>query len=177
MKYRTIVADPPWEYEAFPFLDQIHGSRRVAMPYRGMSVEEICALPVKTLAAGHKDGAAPFLWTTNKYLRAAFDVIAAWGFSYRQTITWHKTDAQPLGSVAPNSELLLVARFGNMRWHGKRWPSSVIAAKKTEHSAKPDVFQDLIEQISPGPYLELFARRQRLGWATWGNEALEHVQL
>lgn len=56
-------------------------------------------------------------------------------------------------------------------------PGAVIAAPVTQHSRKPDVFQDLIEQISPGPYLEMFARRQRLGWDTWGDEALEHVQL
>ena len=45
------------------------------------------------------------------------------------------------------------------------------------HSRKPDAFMDLVEQVSPGPYLELFARRQRLGWDTYGNEALPHVQL
>jgi N6-adenosine-specific RNA methylase IME4 len=50
-------------------------------------------------------------------------------------------------------------------------------APRGEHSAKPDLFMDLIEQMSPGPYLEMFARRQRLGWDTWGNESLEHVDL
>jgi len=54
------------------------------------------------------------------------------------------------------------------RWF--QWP-------RGRHSAKPEAFIDLVEQVSPGPYLELFARRQRLGWDTWGNEALEHVEL
>ena len=51
------------------------------------------------------------------------------------------------------------------------------AVVNIEDSAKPEAFIDLVEQVSPGPYLELFARRQRLGWDTWGNEALEHVEL
>ena len=56
----------------------------------------------------------------------------------------------------------------NTRWW--QWP-------RAAHSAKPEAFQDVVESVSPGPYLELFARRQRLGWATWGNEALCHVEL
>lgn len=56
----------------------------------------------------------------------------------------------------------------NTTWF--QWP-------RREHSRKPEAFLDLVESVSPGPYLELFARRQRLGWDTWGNEALEHVAL
>ena len=48
---------------------------------------------------------------------------------------------------------------------------------RAEHSRKPDAFYDLVEQVSPGPYLEMFSRRSRLGWDTWGNEALQHVEL
>ncbi len=76
------------------------------------------------------------------------------------------------GSVAPNSEFLLVARRGSHTWHGPRWADSVVAAPRTTHSAKPEVFMDQIEAISPGPYLEMFSRRARLGWDTWGDEAL-----
>ena len=49
--------------------------------------------------------------------------------------------------------------------------------KRDRHSVKPDAFYDLVERVSPGPYLDLFARRNRLGWHTWGNESMEHVQL
>jgi N6-adenosine-specific RNA methylase IME4 len=81
------------------------------------------------------------------------------------------------GSIAPNhAEYLLVARRGVPKLL-ERLPSSVIHAPKGDHSAKPEVFLDLIEQASPPPRLELFARRQRLGWDTWGDEALEHVAL
>jgi N6-adenosine-specific RNA methylase IME4 len=141
-----------------------------------MTVEAIAELPVHRWI--HPEGAFVFLWTTNRYLPDAFDVLSAWQFRYRQLLVWTKGDASPFaGSVAPNcAEYLLVGRKGGARRIGT-WPSSVIAANRGEHSRKPDVFGDLIESVSPGPYLELFARRQRLGWDTWGNEALEHVAL
>lgn len=92
------------------------------------------------------EGCALFLWTTNRYLGDSFDVLGAWGFRYRQTIVWRKTNAQPVGgSVAPNAE--------------------------------PEVFLDLVESISPPPYLEMFSRRARLGWDVWGNESLSHIEL
>jgi N6-adenosine-specific RNA methylase IME4 len=120
-----------------------------------------------------------FLWATNRYLPKAFDVLEVWGFEYRQTLVWHKTgNPSPFGgSIAPNhAEFLLVARQGRATLSG-RLRSSVVAANKprNQHSAKPECFLDYIEQVSPGPYLELFARRNRFGWDTWGNESLEHV--
>lgn len=176
MRYRTIVADPPWEYdEGFAF-KRGNGFDHQDLPYPSMPIEAITALPVASLA--DPGGAALFLWTTNRYLEDSFDLIRAWGFRYRQTIVWRKTNAQPVGgSVAPNAEFLLVARKGPVTWHGPRWPSAVIDAPRSEHSRKPEVFADLIESISPPPYVELFARRQRLGWDTWGNESHEHVAL
>ncbi len=178
-RYRTIVADPPWHYDGM-----LGGHSRtpgkwegayesVPLPYQTMSVGEIADLPVSEWAL---TDARLFLWTTNRYLHDAFHVAEAWGFAYKQTLTWHKPDAFA-GSVAPNSEFLLVAARGTPG-RINRLASSVIAHSQTKtHSRKPDVFLDLVEQVSPGPYLELFARRQRLGWDTWGDEALEHVRM
>jgi N6-adenosine-specific RNA methylase IME4 len=180
-KYRTIVADPPWRYEAFIPSRWAGRSWALPLPYPMMDIQEIESLPVRTLA--DQTGCRLFLWTTNRYLPSAFGVLNAWGFTYRQTIVWRKTGnlMRVGGSVAPNhAEYLLVATAG----HIKRrclLPSSVVDAPKGaaagSHSRKPDVFLDLVEQVSPGPYLEMFARRQRLGWDTWGNEALEHVEV
>lgn len=178
-RYRTIVADPPWEYpEGFATRSRTPGKwtgpvRHYTLPYASMPVEDIMALPVHDLA---ERDARLFLWTTNRFLEDAFDVIRAWRFKYRQTLTWKKLDGLS-GSVAPNSEFLLVAARGAPGLLS-RLPNAVIERSQTkEHSRKPDVFLDLIEQVSPGPYLELFARRQRLGWDTWGDEALNHVEL
>jgi N6-adenosine-specific RNA methylase IME4 len=45
-----------------------------------------------------------------------------------------------------------------------------IATTKAGHSKKPDELYDMIEQCSPGPFLELFARSVRQGWTQWGDE-------
>lgn len=175
-RYRTIVADPPWEYGGFVSLwpsGEKQAHRR--LPYSSMSLFEIAAMPIKDFA---EDNCNLFLWTTNRYLPLSFTLLSHWGFDYRQTITWAKTNPAPWsGSVAPNStEFLLVGTRGACGWL-TRLESSVVSHRRLEHSQKPEIFLDLVESVSPGPYLELFARRQRLGWDTWGNEALEHVEL
>ena len=179
IRYRTIVADPPWPYkEGFP-QGPARGTGRstVPLPYAAMSLDEIKALPVHELA---QKSSWLFLWTTNRYLPYAFPIIGAWGFEYRQTITWRKTGCPSpfVTCLAPSqSEYLLIARAGGAPRTGC-FPSTVIdAPAQPRHSAKPDLFLDLIERAVPGPRLEMFARRQRLGWDTWGNEALEHVQV
>jgi N6-adenosine-specific RNA methylase IME4 len=136
-----------------------------------MTVQDITALPVAGCAAEDCD---LYLWTTQKYLPDAFGVMQAWGFRYCQTLTWCKT---PMGLgqgglFCPTTEFLLLGRKGRMP-QGKRridstwwnWPR----AWKT-HSRKPESAQDMIETVSDGPWLELFARRVRPGWTCWGNE-------
>ena len=179
MKYATIVADPPWRYdEGFP-QGPAHGVGRstVPLPYPSMSVDEIAALDVAALA---DRSAWLFVWTTSKYLPQTFGIIEAWGFTYTQTITWRKTGCPSpfVTSVAPShSEFLLAAKRGDPGRLGA-FPSSVVdAPAQSQHSRKPDVFMDYIEEISEGPYLEMFSRRARFGWSTWGNQALNHVEI
>jgi len=129
-----------------------------------MSLEEIENIPIKACA---EVNCRLFIWTTNRFLPDSFSVIKNWGFSYKQTIVWHKVgNPSPWGgSIAPNhAEFLLVATIGNPP------RLAMLESNVIRHSEKPLVFQDLIEQVSPPPYLELFARRKRLGWDTWGNE-------
>jgi len=173
-KYRTIVADPPWDYPEGFALGPGHGTLEVRpLPYPPMTLEDIAELPVSELADKR---CRLFLWTTNRYLPDAFDIIESWGFRYRQTLVWHKTDANLPSSIAPNSaEFLLVAQKGFPGRLGTL-PSAVISATRSGgHSTKPEVWLDYIEAVSPEPRLELFARRQRIGWDTWGNEALDHT--
>jgi N6-adenosine-specific RNA methylase IME4 len=179
VRYRTIVADPPWEYEQFaPSHTPSQGRAwRIELPYRMMGVDEISALPVGEMA--DPEGARLFLWTTGRYLMASAQIVAAWGFTYKQPIVWRKTgQLNPLpATVAPNhAEFLLIAERGKVPRTGT-WPSSVVEAPRLSHSEKPDVFQDIVEHVSPGPYLELFARRDRLGWDTWGNESLGTAEM
>ena len=194
MRYRTIVADPPW-----PMKDSgprslstaghwraDHTGARSVVPYERMSIDEIAALPVRDLA--EKD-AHLYLWTTSRFLDEGFDVLRAWGFRYALTLTWCKAPrGQGLGGAFSNTtEFVLLAKRGSLRHIGKidttwfAWKRPYVVgasgAAQADHSRKPDGFADAVEQVSPGPYLELFARRQRLGWDTWGNEALNHIEI
>lgn len=180
MKYRTIVADPPWDYpEGFGVgLGEGKGKRRVALPYPSMSLEEMCDLPISDLA---ERDAHLYLWTTNRYLREAFYVAEAWGFRHGQTLVWAK---QPIASIlggafGANLEFCLFCRRGVLRHLSKSrtawwsWPRRGVG----NHSRKPDAFLDMVESVSPGPYLELFARSARFGWDYWGDESLSTVEL
>jgi N6-adenosine-specific RNA methylase IME4 len=183
VKYRTIVADPPWPYGASDrgsMPGAAYTARRCVhrdFPYQTMTVDGIAAFDAQAFAA---DDCRLFLWTTNRHLRAGFVVLERWGFAYSLTLVWRKTgDPSPLGpAIAPiHTEYVLVGARGKPPASG-RLPSNVLdLPRQRQHSQKPEAFFDLVEQVSPGPYLELFARRQRLGWDTWGNEALEHVEL
>jgi N6-adenosine-specific RNA methylase IME4 len=175
--YRSILVDPPWPYkENFAQIHSKAGRVEKPLPYPSMSVEDIMALPVRTLA---ESDCRLFLWTTNRFLPDSFRVLIAWGFEYRQTIVWHK-DGNPSpwgGSVAPNhAEFLMVATVGKPE-RLAMWKSNVLSVNVARHSQKPEVFQDLVERVSAGPYLEMFARRYRMGWDVWGNEVDSSVRL
>ncbi len=182
-KYRTIVADPPWPYDRRPGRYPDPRSRQeltagppLPLPYSVMTLAEITALPVREVA---EVDAHLYMWTTQRYLPAALEICTAWGFRYATTLVWCKLPKGIHGTWISSTEFILFCRRGSLRATSKhlgtwfQWPRH----EKTDHSRKPDAFLDLVEQVSPGPYLELFARRQRLGWDTWGNEALEHVQV
>lgn len=159
--YRTIVADPPWRYDN-------RGTRGAAEDhYSTMTVDDICELAEKVPA---DDNAHLYLWTTNAFLRPAFDVVEAWGFEYKTCLTWVKPQIG-LGNYFRNStEHVLFGLRGELDTRADDVPTW-FNAKRGKHSAKPDLFLDLVERCSPGPYLEMFARRRRMGWEVWGLEA------
>jgi N6-adenosine-specific RNA methylase IME4 len=130
-----------------------------------MSIEQICRLPVKDRA---KPKSHLWLWTTNSFLREAFDVIDAWGFQYKSAMVWAKPQMGLGNYVRVCHEFLLIASTGNLvgRMTNQR---SWIEHDRLKHSQKPEVFRQVIEEISPGPYLELFARSKIDGWDSWGN--------
>lgn len=179
--YRTIVVDPPWPQKgAGPltgregFVDAKGASKR--MPYPTMSVAEIADLKVASLA---DTGAHVYLWTTNGFLRDSFEVLAAWGFSYSTMLVWAKA---PMGgglggdAYGISTEFVLFGRRGALaadRRIGRtwfNWKRRYDWRGKPMHSAKPEGFFELVEQVSPGPRVELFARSLRLGWDSWGDE-------
>jgi N6-adenosine-specific RNA methylase IME4 len=176
VRYRTIVADPPWDHS--DGTGRTYGKQAkdlTPLPYGVLSVDEIAALRVHEWV---ERDAHLYLWTTQRFLEASFAVARAWGFRVSQTLVWCK---QPIGFFGrpfcgSSVEFCHYAVKGSLSAHGSirgRW----FTWPRGQHSAKPEAFLDLVESVSPGPYLELFARRNRLGWHTWGNEALNHIEL
>jgi len=138
-----------------------------------MAVQDIKRLPVDSWA---EEDSHLYLWTTQRYLPDAFEVLEAWGFSMGAVLVWSKPPKGVVGTYVSSAEFVLFGRRGSLA-HKKRHIGTVFEWSRSAHSQKPDAFLDLVESVSPGPYLELFARRQRLGWDTWGDQALEHVEL
>jgi N6-adenosine-specific RNA methylase IME4 len=191
--YATIVADPPWKVSAgrtigaYEVRDgkQLFGVRNNAarkLAYPSMSVEQIKALQVEAIAALD---AHLYLWTVNRYLDEAFDVARAWGFKFSTLLTWAKN---PMGgglggdAFGISTEYCLFCRRGSLSAKeriGTTWFNWKRPYKNgyPNHSAKPREFVDLVERVSPGPYVELFAREKRDGWHSWGNEVESDVAL
>lgn len=177
MKIESIHSERAWE-----------GFFGRAGKFRRAPVEDIKALPVDELA---EDSAHLYLWTTRRYFREgiACEVARAWGFEPCGELIWGLRNAGMGGFLGNGHEPILLASRGGLTWPKKELPAGVcfwkqpyVCDPKTgipckSHSAKPDAFQDLVERVSPAPRLELFARSQRLGWSTWGNQAFNHVSL
>lgn len=162
-RFKTILADPPWEHM------QQNGARGAIVHYRLMSLERIKAMPVSDLA--EQDGHL-WLWCTNASLRDGYDVAETWGFTPRSVLTWIKFRLG-LGHFLRNStEHVLFCTRGNAPALFRSQPTWINAPVQ-EHSRKPDELYAVIERVSPGPYLELFARRRppsTHGWFVWGDE-------
>lgn len=174
-KYRTIVADPPWPMprgggQSNNSAFQARTTTLGALPYEAMTMGEIHALPVGDLA---DKGAHLYIWTVNTFLEETYQIARDWGFSPRCLLTWAKTPRGIGlgGAFTQTTEHILFARRGICKALS-RTDSTWWNWKRGKHSEKPDAFLDIVEQVSPGPYVELFARRARFGWDYWGNESL-----
>jgi N6-adenosine-specific RNA methylase IME4 len=181
-EYRCIVVDPPWPQKGggplvgrMGFGDATGASK--AMPYKTLTVDDIAAMPIGQLA--HPDGCHLYLWTTNGFLEDAFRVVRAWGFTYSTTLVWAK---RPMGGglggdYGISTEYVIYARRGRlpalsrMRGTWFTWKRPYDSRGKPMHSAKPEGFYLMAEGVSPGPRLDVFARRSRMGWDAWGDEA------
>lgn len=168
-QFACIVADPPWTLDTGP--DVFHGtgeSGHDELAYSQMSLEEITALGVKSIAA---EDAHLYLWTTNRYLRNSYDIAEAWGFKPSVVLVWCK---QPRGvglgdTYRLTTEFMLFARRGNLP-HAQVVPTTWFSWPRGRHSEKPADFYKMVESVTPGPYVDLFARTARPGWTVWGDE-------
>src|SRR6516162_6116679 len=175
-RFRTVLADPPWQFTNKT--GKVAPEHRRLSRYGTMKLDEISALPVPEIVAPTSH---LYLWCPNAMLPDGLAVMSAWGFTYKSNIVWHKirkdggSDGRGVGFYFRNvTELILFGVRGkNARTlaPGRR-QVNLLATQKREHSRKPDEIYPVIEACSSGPFLELFARGSaRPGWVVWGDEA------
>lgn len=161
-KFKTILADPPWEIAQ-------KGKLGASRHYNLMSLEAIKNMPVTDLA---EDNAHLWLWTYPAALEQSFEVVRAWGFEPKSIFTWVKPRLG-LGNYLRNcTEQMIFATRGKapIKFKGQmNWGMFPVQ----DHSHKPEEVYSIIERCSDGDYLELFARRpvpSDKNWGIWGNE-------
>jgi len=162
LKFSTVYADPPWRYSNT-------ASRGAAKNhYPTLSIEELCELPVAEVA---EPNAHLHLWTTNAHLPVAFQLIAAWGFTYKSCLIWIKPQLGMGNYWRVSHEFLLLGIRGKLPFQDKSLRSWLLARRR-KHSAKPYEVRELVERVSPGPYLELFGRQEIpfSDWTVFGDQ-------
>lgn len=177
-QFKTILADPPWLFQNRT--GKIAPEHKRLFRYGTMTNEDIINLPVKEIACPNSH---LYLWVPNALIDLGLQVMKSWGFTYKTNIIWYKVrkdggpDRRGVGFYYRNvTEMVLFGVRGRMRTlqPGRSMPNIIITQKR-EHSRKPDEQYDVIEQCSPGPYIELFARTPKEGWESWGNQVETYV--
>lgn len=172
--FQTVLADPPWRFTNRT--GKVAPEHRRLDRYSTMSLQDIKELPVDDVTAPN---AHLYLWVPNALLPDGLDVMKAWGFRYVSNLVWAKRrkdggpDGRGVGFYFRNTtELILFGVKGSMRTlPPARRQVNIIETRKREHSRKPDEQYALIEDCSPGPRLEMFARHPHPGWTVWGDES------
>lgn len=187
MQYNVILADPPWSFETWGKRPGGIDSRAAEAHYPTMTMVDLMAIGplVQAVAA---DDSTLLLWTCPPLFYEAIDLVHAWGFRYKtKAFTWCKLYPQStdffIGMgywTRANSEDVWLCTRGDPRRARKdvaqllatleSAETPAVIAPNMRHSQKPEDVQDRIERLLSGPYLELFARRQRPGWTCLGNE-------
>jgi N6-adenosine-specific RNA methylase IME4 len=164
--YRTVMADPPWDILQY-------GGHGANHHYDLMPLTKIKTMPIAALV---EPDAHCWLWVTNNTLRHGYDVLEAWGFTPRSVFTWIKPRFGLGTYLRSATEHVLFGTRGKAPVLFKAQPNWLFSPVQ-DHSHKPEEQYAVIERVSPGPYLELFARRSQPGWDAWGNEIESDIEI
>jgi len=162
--YDVIVIDPPWEMKK---IERDVAPNQVEFDYPTMSLEEL-----KLLYVPYADNCHVWLWTTQKYLPAAFQLLKSWGLNYVCTFVWHKAGGfQPFDLPQYNCEFALYARRGTPVFTELKDFKVCFEAPRGKHSEKPEQFYAMVRRVTSGRRLDMFNRRPIEGFDTWGKES------
>lgn len=177
-KFSTVLADPPWQFQNRT--GKMAPEHKRLSRYPTLTLKEIKELPVQTIV---NETAHLYLWVPNALLAEGLQVMEHWGFTYKTNLIWYKIrkdggpDRRGVGFYFRNvTEMILFGVRGkNARTlQPGRSQENIISTQKREHSRKPDEQYKIIEDCSPGPFIELFARGKRAGWFSWGNQSKDY---
>lgn len=183
--FRAVLADPPWPYEdrKGPTMKRCRRWKQIGVGahYKTLTLEQLKGMSVKQWVAAD---CHLYLWTTNSFIVEAHEVARCWGFKPKTLITWGKTKLESIGTPSMKTgnyfrsatEHLLFAVRGRLKLQGPACPT-LFLHPRLPHSVKPTYFYHLVEKCSPGPYLELFARRHREGWHRFGDQVDSTVEI
>jgi N6-adenosine-specific RNA methylase IME4 len=170
MKYNTIVIDPPWPISLQGKVNR-RSNTKTKLPYSTLTFKQICDFSIKDFA---EKGAHIYLWTTNKFLRKAFEVFDSWKVNFHLVLVMVK----PSG-IAPSMGYVFGIEFCLLGFYGKPMQKFQDIGKLNwfkgfnkagNHSSKPDEFYNLVEKMSPSQRIDIFSRKNRKNWSVWGNE-------
>jgi N6-adenosine-specific RNA methylase IME4 len=169
-KFNTIVIDPPWDISMTGKVKR-REKRSETLPYKTMTIEEIKNIPIKDIA---NTGCHVYCWTTNKMLHETFHILESWGVNFHLVMPMVKPSGiAPCMGYVFASEFVILGFFGKPMQKftniGKlNWLKFFNGANK--HSTKPDEFYNLVEEMSPAPRIDIFARDYREDWDVFGDE-------
>lgn len=161
--FQTVVIDPPWDWGDEGDVNQFGRARP---DYHTMSIDEIAALPIAKIA---DENCHLYLWVTNRSLPKAFVLLDAWGFRYITCLTWVKPSIGMGNYFRGDTEQVLFGVKGSQMLKRRDVGTHFEAPRGERHSAKPDKFYELVESCSYAPYIDIFGRKGRPGWAVWGE--------
>ena len=167
-QFSTIVVDPPWDWGDEGDQDQMGRARPT---YSTMPYSEIKDLPVPDLSM---PDAHIYLWITNRSLPKGFSLLEHWGFRYITCLTWCKPSFGMGNYYRGSTEQILFGVKGSLPLLIRNLGTWFTAPRGQQHSDKPQAFYEMVESASPGPWLDMFARKERLGWMSWGAEVNDY---
>ena len=175
-KYNTIVIDPAWDISMAGKMKNHTAEEK--LPYKTMSLQEIKEIPIGNIA---NVGCHVYCWTTNKMLKDTFDALNSWGVNFHLCLVWSKNSG-----IAPCLGYIFATEFCLLGFYGKPMQKFTKMGKVNwinikqnsggKHSSKPDEWYNLIEQMSPAPRIDIFARKRRPNWDAFGDEVPSEVQ-
>ena len=160
-KYKTILVDPPWQY------DNTSTQNAAEKHYSTMPLKDLQNMPIKSIT--DESGCHLHMWTTNSFLKTAIDLMWLWGFTYKSCFVWCKPQMGMGNYWRVSHEFLLFGHTKSEKFK-RRDAMSWLIENRSKHSAKPGIVRRIIEEVSPGPYLEMFSRSTADGWDLFGDQ-------